>query len=195
MSLEDPKPATPSLSRPAASEPGSRLQSTRASRRDLLAGTLGLALGVAMADSVGHASSHGNHGGSEGHDHHAHHHGDHEKSETRQHAELVQTARECLATGEDCLAHCFEQFAAGDSSLSDCAASVDLMMKAVSTLERFAARDARHLNKVAELCVAVCDDCEETCKKHAGHHETCKLCAEACAKCAKACRDHLAKAS
>ncbi len=154
----------------------------RASRRSLLVGGAGavgaLALtgmGTAMAAAAGH----------EKHDHSA-------SAAHGPNAELIETAHECIANGDACMAHCLRMFAAGDTSMAACAASVQEMVQACETLSKFAAADSRHLRSVAEFCKAVCEDCEEACKKHASKHEVCQACVESCQRCAEACSSYLA---
>ncbi|MEZ4291163.1 MAG: Csp1 family four helix bundle copper storage protein [Myxococcota bacterium] len=100
-------------------------------------------------------------------------------------------ARECIADGETCLAHCFQQFATGDASLAACAASVEEMLQACETLAKFATMDSRHLAAVVRFCAAVCEDCERECRRHAQEHDSCAACAESCARCIEACRAFL----
>lgn len=101
---------------------------------------------------------------------------------------LVETASDCVKTGQACIAHCFASFAAGDTSLAACARSVDQMMSVCGTLEKLAAAGSPQLSALSKVALAICDDCEKECQKHADHHATCKACAESCKACADACR-------
>ncbi|HPG26764.1 MAG: Csp1 family four helix bundle copper storage protein [Spirochaetaceae bacterium] len=152
------------------------------SRRHLLfagAGVIGGLAAGALGGSDAKASS------AEQVEHHAH---------APQHAgrsALARTARECIADGETCLAHCFQRFATGDASLAACAASVEEMLQACETLAKFATMDSRHLAAVVRFCAAVCEDCERECRRHAQEHDSCAACAESCARCIEACRAFL----
>jgi hypothetical protein len=53
---------------------------------------------------------------------------------------------------------------------------------------QLAGQDAKRLKDYAKVCVAVCSDCEDECRKHEFHHIECKNCAEACAAMIKACQ-------
>jgi Cys-rich four helix bundle protein (predicted Tat secretion target) len=101
---------------------------------------------------------------------------------------LIDTASDCVKTGQACIAHCFQAFAAGDTSLAACARIVDQMLSVCGTLQKLAAAGSSNLPGLTKVALAVCEDCEKECRKHADHHATCKACAEACKACADACR-------
>lgn len=154
----------------------------RASRRSLLVGGAG-AVGAFALTSMGTAMA-----GAAGHEKH-----DHSASAPRgPHSDLIESAHECIANGDACMAHCLRMFASGDTSMAACAASVQEMVQACETLAKFAAADSRHLRSVAEFCKAVCEDCEKACKEHAKKHAICQACVESCHKCVEACRSYLA---
>jgi Cys-rich four helix bundle protein (predicted Tat secretion target) len=120
---------------------------------------------------------------------HSHQHGhDGAAGGGQAHRALVEAASDCIKTGEACLAHCFASFAAGDTTLAACARSVDTMLSVCATLQKLAAAGSPHLPALARVALAVCDECEAECRKHAEHHATCKACAEACGACARECR-------
>lgn len=50
-------------------------------------------------------------------------------------AKLIETASDCVKTGQACIAHCLQSFAAGDTSLAACAKSVDQMLSVCATLQ------------------------------------------------------------
>lgn len=100
---------------------------------------------------------------------------------------LIELASNCIQIGEECQAHCFQQFAAGDTSLAGCARSVNMMLAMCRTLVTAAAQASPRLKEVARVCGGVCRDCEKECKPHAGHHDICRRCMEACRACAVAC--------
>jgi Cys-rich four helix bundle protein (predicted Tat secretion target) len=99
----------------------------------------------------------------------------------KKHAALVATANECLATGQECISHCFETFVAGDTTMAECAFAVEQMLKACDAFSYLAAYDSPHLPAMARVCVSVCEDCERECRKHEDHQAECKACADACA--------------
>ena len=84
--------------------------------------------------------------------------------------------------------HCLQTFAAGDTSLAICAREVDLMLSTCGTLAKLASLNSSHLPTMAKLALAVCQDCEAECRKHADKHAACKACGEACAACAAECK-------
>jgi Domain of Unknown Function (DUF326) len=43
------------------------------------------------------------------------------------------------------------------------------------------------LRAVVEACATACRTSEAECRRHAAHHEHCRLCAETCRSCAEAC--------
>jgi Cys-rich four helix bundle protein (predicted Tat secretion target) len=102
-------------------------------------------------------------------------------------AGLVELGSACIQVGEECQAHCFQQLAAGDTSLAGCAKSVSLMLQMCRALVTAAAQGTPRLKDIARACGQVCRDCEASCKPHAGHHDVCRRCMEACRSCAAAC--------
>ncbi|HEY1906114.1 MAG TPA: hypothetical protein VGG91_08735 [Myxococcaceae bacterium] len=87
---------------------------------------------------------------------------------------LVELASACIQVGEECQAHCLQQFAAGDTSLAGCARSVALMLQMCRALVTAAAQNASRLKEIARVCGEVCRDCEAACEPHAGHHDVCR---------------------
>jgi Cys-rich four helix bundle protein (predicted Tat secretion target) len=104
------------------------------------------------------------------------------------HKAVIDTASDCIAKGEVCVAHCLEMLKAGDTSLVDCMKSVSIMMPMCAALMRLAALDATRLKELAAVCKDVCSDCEAECKKHADKHAVCKACMESCTACIKECK-------
>ncbi|HZJ55062.1 MAG TPA: four-helix bundle copper-binding protein [Myxococcaceae bacterium] len=100
---------------------------------------------------------------------------------------LVQLASDCIELGEECQAHCLQQFAAGDTSLAGCARSVTMMIAMCRALVTASAQSSPRLKEIARVCGQVCRDCETACKPHAGHHDICRRCMESCKACAAAC--------
>ncbi len=100
---------------------------------------------------------------------------------------LVDTALDCVKTGQACLDHCIDLFKMGDTSVADCADKVTEMLAMCNALSQMASYQSKHLAAVAKVCAAVCKDCKKACDKHADKHEACKACAESCEECIKAC--------
>jgi Cys-rich four helix bundle protein (predicted Tat secretion target) len=102
--------------------------------------------------------------------------------------QLVDAAKRCGRVGQICLAHCIRLTRAGDKSLADCMQAVRAMLPVCAAIGQLAAQDAKRLKDMARLCVSVCSDCEDECRKHEFHHVECKNCAEACAAMITACK-------
>jgi len=62
------------------------------------------------------------------------------------------------------------------------------MLPVCTSIGQLAAQDAKRLKDMARVCVSVCSDCEDECRKHEFHHVECKNCAEACAAMISACK-------
>jgi Cys-rich four helix bundle protein (predicted Tat secretion target) len=104
------------------------------------------------------------------------------------HKALIDTASDCIAKGEVCVAHCIELMKGGDTAMADCMKSVSIMMPMCGALVRLAALDASRLKEFAAVCKNVCEDCEAECKKHAEKHAVCKDCMDSCTACIKECK-------
>jgi Cys-rich four helix bundle protein (predicted Tat secretion target) len=96
--------------------------------------------------------------------------------------DLAKSALECVRTGRDCLAHCFDRFDEGDTSLVECARTIVDLVDTCNALAGFAAHDSVNLAAFAEVSAKVCATCEAACSKHA-HHMSCSTCAAACRHC------------
>lgn len=130
-------------------------------RREALLGAT--SLGVAALASPVLADSHKDH---------EHTHQAATSTPATQHRALVMTALECVGIGEMCLQHCFNQFAAGDTSLAACAVRNQEMTAACKALASLAATSAAQLGDFANVCIAICKACEAECRKHE-HHPIC----------------------
>lgn len=145
-------------------------------RRELFLGAGALALaGVSGAASA-----------QEGHHHHAKSGGEYDK--------LIYEAVECIKKGELCLNHCFETFASGDTSLAECARTVNEMIYICEATVKAASYNSRHAKEVIAVCIKYCEDCEKECRKHEKKHQICKESAENCAKCIKEAKKVLKQA-
>jgi Cys-rich four helix bundle protein (predicted Tat secretion target) len=101
--------------------------------------------------------------------------------------ELEETTSHCVATGNDCLRHCFGMFAMKDTSMTACADSAFQLIAACGALQSLAAVNSPHTGHFAKVVEMICTDCEKECEKFPKVAE-CKACAESCKKCAEECR-------
>ncbi len=114
------------------------------------------------------------------HEHHEHHYTT--GVANKKHPALVTAAYDCIAKGEACLSHCLETFRAGDTTMAECASSVEQMLPVCAAIAHLATRDSKHLAALARACIGLCEDCEKACREHAEHQAECKAAADACAK-------------
>jgi Cys-rich four helix bundle protein (predicted Tat secretion target) len=128
--------------------------------------------GAASADTASSHVEHGTHG--------------------QKYQGLTAAAHDCIGKGQTCIHHCLEEFKAGTTELAECAARVQEMDAMCSAFSYFAAADAPRLKEMSKVCVDVCKDCEQACRKHEDKHAACKSCAEACAKLVKSIETTLA---
>jgi Cys-rich four helix bundle protein (predicted Tat secretion target) len=143
-------------------------------RREILAGAGALAALAAAAPSLAADTSHA------GHEQHGK--GRYfEAKATKAHPALVKATNECLGTGDVCLAHCFETFRMGDTTMAECAFAVQQMLQVCRAFGYLALNDSKHLKALAPGCIEVCEGCELECRKHEDHQPECKACADACA--------------
>jgi Cys-rich four helix bundle protein (predicted Tat secretion target) len=133
-------------------------------RRTLLAGTGALAGvlagGVTLA-ATGEAGHHGMHGAAK--------------------SPALHAAVHCSEQASSCLAHCLSMFEEGDTSLAECATSVNQMTSLCDALAAQLTTQSKYVRSMAAVCGEACSDCEAVCRKHADKHEACRSCADACA--------------
>lgn len=104
---------------------------------------------------------------------------------------IIDHAMDCLMKGEACNQHCIELFKTGDTSVADCAGSVQEMLASCTAMSKLAAYDSRHLKAMLNVCIGICEDCEKECRKHEDKHAECKACADSCSDCIKICKEYL----
>ena len=119
----------------------------------------------------------------------AEHH--HHAAAGAKHLELAKALHHCVATAEACIDHCLDSFKTGDTTLADCAISVQETMAFCTAHAKLASYNSKYLKGMIELGMQVCEDCEKQCRKHE-KHPSCKACADACADCIKACKAYTA---
>jgi Cys-rich four helix bundle protein (predicted Tat secretion target) len=99
---------------------------------------------------------------------------------------LETEAAKCVATGNDCLRHCFGMYKMKDTSMSDCADAAFQLVAACSALNGLAAVNSEHTGHLAKAVAMVCRDCQKACEKYPKVAE-CKTCGDACKACAAEC--------
>lgn len=100
---------------------------------------------------------------------------------------LEKSSIDCVATGNDCLRHCFTMFSMKDTSMAACANAVFQLVAACDALASLTAVNSPHAHSLAKTVEKVCDDCKKECDKFPRIAE-CKACGDACQKCSEECR-------
>lgn len=100
---------------------------------------------------------------------------------------LEKSSIDCVATGNDCLRHCFAMFSMKDTSMAACANAVFQLVAACDALASLTAVNSPHAHSLAKTVEKVCDDCKKECDKFPRIAE-CKACGDACQKCSEECR-------
>ena len=120
-----------------------------------------------------------------------HEHGKHDHSKHKpQQESVLESVNVCLDRGQRCIAHCLTMFQEGDTSVADCAAKVHEMQAICGGFSYLLASNSTHIKSMSALCLAVCEECAEECRKHDQHHE-CRECAEACEATVAAIKKHI----
>lgn len=105
------------------------------------------------------------------------------------HSSAIDSLYECVSTCTSCADACLgeENIAALRRCIRlnlDCA---DICRSTAAVLARQTEPDWSVVRAQLEACAAVCRSCGEECRRHAEHHEHCRVCADACAACEEAC--------
>jgi Cys-rich four helix bundle protein (predicted Tat secretion target) len=116
-------------------------------------------------------------------DHQHHHHGGGSKFQL-----LINSASDCVAKGDACIAHCLVLLGQGDKEMATCAQSVSQLTAVCGALQKLAAQQSKNTAALAKVALEVCGECEKECRKHESKHAECKACAESCAECIKQCK-------
>ena len=157
-------------------------QAVSEDRRKLLFGATALAAATGLGlTTQSHAASNKMHA----HEHHMHH----EVPAARQ--KIIDTSLHCVKQGQACVQHCLDMFKMKDTSMAECADSVQEMLATCTAISQLASYDSRHLKAFAKVCVKVCEDCKEACDEHADTHAVCKDCSDSCKDCIKSCEDYV----
>jgi len=102
---------------------------------------------------------------------------------------LEETAAHCVATGKDCLRHCFGMLAMKDTSMAACTDAAYQLIAACDALQTLAAVNSVHTGHFAKVVEMICTDCQKECEKFPKIAE-CKACGESCKACAEECRKY-----
>jgi Cys-rich four helix bundle protein (predicted Tat secretion target) len=145
------------------------------SRRNIILGTTAIAAGLAISGNANAAMDH----------HHMH-------AIPAERQKVIDASLDCVKAGQACAQHCIDMFKMKDTSMAECADSVQEMLATCNALSQLASYDSRHLKAFAKVCIDVCEDCKKECNKHAKKHAACKACAESCDDCIKACKAYIA---
>jgi Cys-rich four helix bundle protein (predicted Tat secretion target) len=101
---------------------------------------------------------------------------------------LAAAAHTCCGTGRNCLQHCLNMLARGDTSLAETAQSVHEMIAVCEGTATLAAAGSDHLALAARLCEAVCQSVVDAHTASGAQHEACLACVDACRHTIKAAR-------
>jgi Cys-rich four helix bundle protein (predicted Tat secretion target) len=115
------------------------------------------------------------------------------KAKESKYEDVIESASECIETGEQCLAHCLRELAKGNKDMAECAYSVSEMLATCKAIVTLASLESEFAKEVGIACMKACKKCKEACEKHKEHfahnmHLECKACADACKDCEEACR-------
>ena len=92
----------------------------------------------------------------------------------------------CVATGNDCLRHCFGMYKMKDTSMAACADAAFQLVNVCSALAALAAVNSEHTGHFAKVVAMVCKDCQKECEKWPKVAE-CRSCGDSCKACAAEC--------
>jgi len=107
--------------------------------------------------------------------------------------DAIDAAASCAQTCTSCADACLaEEMVA---HLRQC---IRLNLDCADVCEAFARLGSRRtgsneetIRKLLEACITACRRCGDECRKHAGEHEHCRVCAESCRACEAACQNAL----
>ncbi|SEP50468.1 twin-arginine translocation signal/Cys-rich four helix bundle protein [Methylobacterium sp. ap11] len=102
-------------------------------------------------------------------------------------AALAASSAECVATGNDCLRHCFAMLAMNDARMAACTRSTYDLVHACAALQTLAAVDSPRTPAMARAVAEICTACEAECAKFPDIAE-CRACRDSCRRCAAECR-------
>jgi Cys-rich four helix bundle protein (predicted Tat secretion target) len=97
-------------------------------------------------------------------------------------------AADCVTVGNTCLAHIFQTFKAGDTTLAQCGVLVENTIAVCAAAVKLTLNDSPHARAMADVCMRECEDCAKECRKHADQHAICEEMAKSCEATAAAAR-------
>jgi len=100
---------------------------------------------------------------------------------------LETSSIDCVATGNDCLRHCFGMYSMKGTSMAACADAAFQLVAGCGALATLAAVNSPHTGHLANVVEMLCNDCKKECDKFPKVTE-CKTCGDACKACAEECR-------
>src|SRR3546814_6366558 len=101
--------------------------------------------------------------------------------------ECYACAQACTACADACLGEQMVQQLTQCIRLNlDCA---DVWAATGAVATRRTGSNEQVIRSMLETCATACRICGEECKRHAGQHEHCRVCAEACRRCEQACQE------
>ena len=89
-----------------------------------------------------------------------HQHGDHAaaKAAPNPYDAARLAAAHCLSAGQVCLDHCIRQLSKGDTSMAQCAKSVNQMLALCGALQSLAAQNSALTPALAKVCAKACKE-------------------------------------
>jgi hypothetical protein len=104
--------------------------------------------------------------------------------------ELYACAQTCTSCADACVAEKMVAQLRQCIRLNlDCA---DVCLAAATVLNRRTGSNEEVIRKMLDACITACRRCAEECRRHAGAHEHCRICADACNQCHEICARALA---
>ena len=102
----------------------------------------------------------------------------------------IEACYECAQTCTSCADACLGEEMVRELTQCirlnlDCA---DVCFATGTVASRRTGSDEIIIKRLIEACAEACRLCGEECRKHASHHEHCRVCADACQRCEEACR-------
>jgi hypothetical protein len=102
----------------------------------------------------------------------------------------IEACYECAQTCTSCADACLGEEMVRDLTQCirlnlDCA---DVCFVTGTVASRRTGSDEIIIKRLIEACAEACRLCGEECRKHASHHEHCRVCADSCQRCEDACR-------
>lgn len=101
--------------------------------------------------------------------------------------DVVEAAEECVSVGQACKAHIYQALKSNDLSLTECLLLVRDTIATCAVLAELVTNGSAHSKAMAKVCISVCKDCRDECKKHVPKHKICQDMADSCDETIDAC--------